>query len=34
MFTKLNETVTLKDSKGNEYVFDMYSYDKIGRAHV
>lgn len=29
MFTKLNETVTLKDSKGNEYVFDMYSYDTL-----
>ncbi len=29
MFKKLNETVTLKDSKGNEYVFDMYAYDTL-----
>lgn len=29
MFKKLNETVTLKDSKGTEYVFDMYAYDTL-----
>jgi hypothetical protein len=29
VFTKLNETVSLKDSKGTEYVFDMYSYDTL-----
>lgn len=29
MFKKLNETVTLKDSKGTEYVFDMYAYDSL-----
>lgn len=29
MFTKLNETVTLKDSKGTEYDFDMYAYDTL-----
>ena len=29
MFKKLNETVILKDSKGNEYEFDMYSYDTL-----
>lgn len=29
MFTKLNETVVLKDSEGTEYMFDMYSYDTL-----
>lgn len=29
MFKNLNETVTLKDGKGNEYIFDMYSYDTL-----
>ena len=29
MFKKLNETITLKDSKGNDYVFDMYAYDTM-----
>lgn len=29
MLNKLNETITLKDSKGKEYKFDMYSYDSI-----
>jgi len=29
MLKKLNETATLKDSKGKEYKFEMYSYDTI-----
>ena len=29
MFKKMNETITLKDSKGNDYVFDMYAYDTM-----
>ena len=29
MLTKLNETISLKDSQGNEYIFDMYLYDSI-----
>ena len=29
MLKKMNETITLKDSKGNDYVFDMYSYDTM-----
>lgn len=29
MFKKLNETITLNDGKGNQYVFDMYSYDTL-----
>lgn len=29
MFKKLNETITLKDNKGNDYVFDMYAYDTM-----
>ena len=29
MIKKLNDTVTLKDSKGKEYKFEMYSYDTI-----
>ena len=29
MIKKLNETATLKDSKGKEYKFEMYSYDTI-----
>ena len=29
MIKKLNDTITLKDSKGKEYKFEMYSYDTI-----
>lgn len=29
MFKKLNEIVTLKDSKGTAYVFDMYAIDSL-----
>ena len=29
MIKKLNETATLKDSKGKGYTFEMYSYDTI-----
>lgn len=29
MFKKLNETVTLKDSKGTAYDFDMYAIDSL-----
>ena len=29
MIKKLDETATLKDSKGKEYKFEMYSYDTI-----
>ena len=29
MLTRLNETISLKDSQGNEYNFDMYLFDSI-----
>lgn len=29
MIKRLNETVSLKDSRGNAYVFDLYSYDTM-----